>query len=420
MITRLRRIWEMISTSLWFVPGLLIVAAVALAWFVVPIRLEIDESVWWLHNGSTENASNLMSSLLTSMITMVTLIISITMVVLTLAANNLGPRLIPSFISDKNTQLILGFYLATIVYLILVLRIIDNEWGEDLPHLAITLGSVFVLISMPLLLYFVHHLARSIIADTVIKRIGNDFNAAIARMLPEQDSPLDEMAPPDDDAEDSAAFSLPEGGYIQTLDYGALLRYATTENIRIRIDFQPGHHLLPSCVLGHVYPASAAGADLDKAIADNIVIGAQRTAAQDMEYAIRQLVEIAVRALSTGINDSFTAMTVIDQLGLSIELMMQRGTAQSVWCDENGMVRLACKTTDFQGITDAAFNQIRQSATGQPAVLIHLYRLLSKLLNEHSRHDEHRRILTIHLNLVMQAAKRSIPDPYDLEAVAPG
>ncbi len=191
MLARFKPLWESISTSLWFFPGLLTVGAVVLAALAVAAHDLFDgaEAVWWLHSGSAEHASTLLSSLLTAMITMATLAISITMVVLTLAAGQLGPRLIRSFMADKRTQLMLGFLLATIVYLVLILRLVgDGARENEVPHIAVTLGTGIVLVCVFVLLFFVHHLARSIVADTVIERVGRDLDLAVREMLPDADA----------------------------------------------------------------------------------------------------------------------------------------------------------------------------------------------------------------------------------------
>jgi uncharacterized membrane protein len=419
MLARFRTVWESVSTSLWFIPSLLIVAAALLAWLTITFRFDLAEDgpVWWLHSGSSEDAATLLSSLLTSMVTMATLVISITMVVLTLAAGHLGPRLIRMFMADKYTQLILGFFLATNVYLILVFRMVNEGAAEGgPPHVAVTLGTALVLVSVVLLLIFVHHLARSIIADTVIHRVGGDLDTAFARMLPELDeaaADAERLSPP---LEDAAPFRLPAGGYVQAIDYAGLAECAREAGAVIALDFRPGQHLLAGGTHGHVCPASALQEAFRDKIPDYIVLGSQPTAAQDVEFAIRQLVEVAVRALSPGVNDPFTAIAAIDRLGRSLAFAMGRGAAQEVWRDEEGTARVGAKPTTFAGVLDAAFNQIRQAGGGHPAILIRIVTTLAQL-SEHAGSERHRQAIATHVGLVEAEGERSIAEPYDLRAL---
>lgn len=419
MLARFQTVWEVVSSSLWFIPGIFIVGAVALAWISLSIELDVTDpggAVWWLHSGSAAQAFDLLSSLLTSVITMATLVVSITMVVLTLAAGQLGPRLIRRFMADRYTQLILGFFLATIVYLLLVLRLVNDSADEgSIPHVAVTLGSALMLVCVFLLLLFVHHLARSIIADTVVQRVGDDLDAAFAAMLPEADEATAKAGIPTPPG-DAALLRMPRGGYVQAIDYPGLVACARDAGAVIVFDFRPGHHLLPNGTHGQVYPASAFSEDLRTRIAAYVVIGRHRTAAHDMEFAIRQLVEVAVRALSPGINDPFTAIAVIDRLGLSIASAMQCGAAKEVWCDEEGTARVSSKSATFNGMLDAAFNQIRQAGSGHPAVLIRILATLAQLA-ELVRHEGHRQALSTHVDLVEFEGQRSIAVSYDLDSL---
>lgn len=420
MHARLSMLWENVSTSLWFVPGVLTVGAVLLAWLVLALPLDVAgrfAPAWWLYSGETEDAARLLSTFFTSMITMATLAVSITMVVLTLAAAQLGPRLIRSFMADRRTQSMLGFFLATIVYLVVILRAVNAAPDEEsVPHLAVTLGTASVLVCVFILLFFVHHLARSIVADTVIRRVGDDLDSAIEEMLPEADGEGARTAEPTERPSGGAPLRLPMGGYVQAMSYDDLVHCAKAADALVVLDFRPGRHLLAEGEHGRVHPSSALNFDTRKEIADCVLIGGERTPTQDIEFAIRQLVEIALRALSPGVNDPFTAIAVIDRLGMSLALMMRRGAAIGTWRDEDGQVRVIGPTTTLRGAVDAAFNQIRQSGEGHPDILIRLLETFAQLA-EHARDDEARRVLADHVAMIATAAKRSIAERADLAGV---
>lgn len=409
MLTRLATIWESVRSSLWALPLAMVGAACVFAYVALGIKIGVgSDPVWYLYSGGSKQAPQFLSNLVSSMITMATLAISITMVVLTLAAQQLGPRLIRSFMSDRRTQVSLGLFVSTVVYLLLVLR---SAYGQEaVANLAVTLGTALVLLCVATLLFFVHHLARSIIADNVIDRIGTQLDRDIVRLLPKERDK--EPAPPAAAAKNGAPVPLASGGYVQAIDYTNAVNAAAEADAVIEFDIRAGQHAVPGVVAAHVAPKKAADDALCERIQAAIFVGAERTAVQDLEFSIHQLVEIALRALSPGINDPYTANAVIDRLTLSLQKVMQRDMPKSVWQDDHGKIRVIAAVSTFEGITDAAFNQIRQHASEKTAVLIRLAENIAQLLA--LTDDTHRPALEKHLRLVSKAGQRTIVDESDL------
>lgn len=410
MFTRLITIWESVRNSLWALPLAMVFAACGLAIGALNIDLGPGStSVWFLFSGNATQAPEFLSSLVTAMITMATLAISITMVVLTLAAQQLGPRLIRSFMSDRRTQIALGLFVATVVYLLLVLR---SAYGHSnsVPNLAVTGGTVLVLLSVATLVLFVHHLAHSIIADNVIDRVGAQLDHDLKRLLPEK--AVDQLEAPADIETRGAPVTLPYGGYVQAVDFDSIVAAAAKCDAVVSLVICAGHYAVPGRVIAHVSPRSAVDR-LCQTIQNAFVIGSEHTAVQDLEFSIRQLVEVALRALSLGINDPYTANAVLNRLTLSVAMVMTRGAAKSMWQDADGKTRLVSPVSTFEGITDAAFNQIRQQAP--PAVLIHMADCIGKLLQQAD--ERHRPPLEKHLRLVVNAGRRRIEAEEDLRTL---
>jgi len=401
-----------VRSSLWALPLAMICGACALAYATLHVDLDLGgTSVWFLFNGSSSEAPQFLSSLVTAMITMATLVISITMVVLTLAAQQLGPRLIRSFMGDRRTQATLGLFVATVVYLLLVLR---SSYGrsESVPNLAVTGGTVLVLVCVATLILFVHQLAHSIIADNVIDRVGGQLDKDAARLLPKETA--EQPKAPSDIDKRGAPVLLTHGGYVQAIDFQAIVNAAAQQDAVVALDIRAGQHAVPGRVLAYIVPKTAADeGELRHAIQSAIVVGRERTEVQDLEFSVRQLVEIALRALSPGINDPYTANAALDRLTLSLAFIMTRGEAKSVWQDHDGKVRVISPVSTFDGITDAAFNQIRQQAL--PAVLIRMADNMGNLLVQAD--DAHRPALEKHLKLVVDAGRRSIAAEEDLEVL---
>lgn len=391
--------------------------AVGLAWVLLYSGLfDVNQGdVWWLYSGDPETARNLLSAIMSGMITMTSLVVSITMVVLSLAAGQLGPRLIANFLSDRQIQAVLGLFMATILYTLFVLRSLsDDADSASVPHLAVSLASLLAMICLFALLFYVQKIARSIIADTVVTHVANDLEQVIASAKTD-DTPTHA----DDDAREMARYdrrewvALGQAGHVQVIDHDRLVALAAREDMLLRLNFRAGKFLLCGGhhveMFSHAVPSLGFTDEIKRAV----VIGAERTATQDLEYSVRQLVEIAVRALSTGINDPFTALLVVDRLGASLESVSQRPPPPERYRDGDGRVRLLARPPEFAGLLDASFNQIRQAAAGNAAVLIEMSRIISHLAIVVDV-PERRAALLAHQQKLDRSAHRTLADPADL------
>lgn len=407
-MTRLLTIWDAVRSSLWAIPLVMAIAAGVLAYAALNTDLPPGfGAAWFLYSGDADEAPQFLANLVSSMITMATLAISITMVVLALAAQQLGPRLIRSFMADRRTQAMLGLFLATVVYLLLVLRS-SYGLGQSVPNLAVTIGAALVLLCVLTLLFFVHHLARSIIADNVIARVGTQLDTDIRRLLPEKKS----SRRPTPVGPRHNPVALTRGGHIQAIDYDSIVRAAAQHDASVKLTIRAGQHAVPGAICAYVDTQGTPDDGLCEAIRSAILLGNERTDVQDLEFSVHQLVEIALRALSPGINDAYTAVAVVDRLSLSLALAMRRGPAVDAWEDGDGVTRVRGPVSSFEGIVDAAFNQIRQSAAGNPAVLIRMASDISQLLAQADMAQ--RPVLEKQLRLVVSAGERGIKDDDDL------
>lgn len=425
MLSRLYNLWATLRTGLWFVPTLMAVGAVGLAIMALNLDAGLPEEkarqFWWLHSGGPEDARNLLSTVFSSMITMATLVISITMVVLTLAASQLGPRLVRSFMGDLRTQLVFGIFLMTIIYCLLVLRTLNSELDiSAVPHIAVTLGTALALINLFALLFFIHNLARSIVSDTVVRRVDRDLRNTISRLLPAEDDgqppverpTADDVLPADFD-ERAASLWLSGEGYVQAIEYERLVEIACRHKAVVRLDFRAGHFVIRGSHKADIYPGRLLGPDLATEIEGAILVGEERTPVQDLEFSIRHLVEIAVRALSSGINDPFTAIAVIDRLGAALGELMRRELQPEVFCDEAGVVRVVGRASSFRGFVDVAFHQIRQAGATHPAVIIEMLSIIARLA-VNVRLSSQRDALFDHAAIIAEAGRRGASEASDI------
>ena len=413
LLNWLRASWDAIRTSIWLAPALMFLVGIALA--LAMLRLG-PTGAEWLSVGSGEDARNLLSTLLGAVIGMASIVFSITVVSLSLAANTYGPRLIRTFRSSRSTQIVIGTFMMAIVYLLLVLRAIRGEADPgQVPEAAVAFGSLLALISVLALLSFLHGVATLMVADEVVRRVRKEFDSGI-RKLPKAGEDSSVPSLPKDFEARAGAIPLPREGYVQSVDYPQIVEWAERRDSIVRLDFRPGDFVVDGDRKVLIYPAPADPQEARKQIGRFIASGEQRTPTQDLEFATRHLVEVAVRALSPGINDPFTAMAVIDRLRGGIARLCQRDFPSKGLVDGSGKLRVWRDETTFGGAVDTAFHQIRQAGSAKPAVLVHMLRAIGAIA-EHVRTDEQREALKRHARLIRAAGEREIGEPDDVEDV---
>jgi uncharacterized membrane protein len=404
----MERVWNLLNWlrgRLWLIPGIMSLAAGGLAYGLIGPGGGLFENytdTWWLYSGDPGTARDLLSTLLAGMITMTSLVVSITVVVLSLAANQLGPRLIWNFIEDRRIHTVIGLFVATILYTLLVLRTVEDELGpEGVPHAAVTLASVLTIACLFALLFHVSMVARSIVADTMVREVADSLDDFVRQLAQEPPGEARDRTPASYPHRCSAL--LGRSGYVQVVNYKAMCALAQKHDLLIVLDVRPGHFVLRGTEHLHIRAPKHVVDDVVEEIADLVVVGSGRTPTQDLEYSVRQLVEIALRALSPSLNDPNTAIAVIDRLAAAFEIVSSRSLPAKEYCDEDGRLRVMANTTDYEGLMDAAFNQIRQAASSNPAVLIGLGRRLTSLLQV-ATSAQQKEVIAKHLRMLERAA----------------
>ena len=323
--------WDRVRSGFWFIPAVMAGMALALAFVSVTVDKPVTEwlalKLGWTFTGGAEGASAVLGIVAGSMITIAGVVFSMTLVALSLASSQLGPRLLRSFMRDSTTQVVLGTFIATFLYCLIVLRTIRRaDEVTFVPHLSVTLGVLLAVASVGVLIYFIHHVSVSIQANEIAARVGKELIERIDHLFPEQigrGAPRIPTEPPDAgffEAFDQEA--RPVGadgdGYLQFIDADALLALATEEDLIVRLERRPGNYVVASRPLALIWPGSRVTDRLTDQVHSLFVLGHQRTSGQDIEFGVNQLVEIAVRALSPGLNDPFTAITCVDHLGSAL------------------------------------------------------------------------------------------------------
>lgn len=389
---RLAYLWAQLRASYWFVPGLLSAAAALLAaaliWIDAAGPARGIAGLQRFDLTGPEGARALLSTIAGSAITVAGLVFSITMVVLNTASSQFGPRLMRNFMQHNGTQLVMGVFVGTFVYCLLALAAVRSDAGDVfVPQTAVTGGVALGIAAFALLIYFIHHVSRFVQAAHVIDDVATNLEQAVRASFPERAAGTHRPAPdeePDDGVPDGVwrserAIEAPRSGYVQAIDAADLLEAARERDLVIRLAHQPGQFLIAGRPLAWAAPAAAVDAELAARIAAAVVTGPERTATQDPEFAVHQLVEVALRALSPGINDPYTALNCIDRLASALALLAGRALPSRYSRDARGRVRLVCVPLTYGGMVDAAFDQIRQTARRTPAVLFRLLEAIASI-----------------------------------------
>lgn len=191
---------------------------------------------------------------------------------------------------------------------------------------------------------------------------------------------------------------------------------AMDENIVIRLERRPGHYVIANRPLVLVWPGNRVTDHLADQINSAFVLGSQRTSGQDIEFAVNQLVEIATRALSPGVNDPFTAMTCVDHLGSALCRLAQRDLPSPYRHDAKGQLRVITPVYTFAAIMDAGFNQIRQYGRTSAAVTIRLLETIAEVARFVYR-PEDRAALSRHARMIVRGARDGLPEAEDRQEV---
>ncbi len=420
--------WARLRQTFWLLPSLMTVLAIGLALLAVRIDEGLPDprlgDAVRIYSGGPAGVRTLLSTVAGSMISVTGITFSITIVALSLASTQFGPRLLNNFVRDTGNQVVLGTFIATFVYCLLVLRTVrDVEEVAFVPHLATTLALLLALASVGVLIYFIHHVAVSIQAENVVAALGRELDIAIDRLFPDKRSysllerglRREDDIPADFDEKADTIESL-RGGYVQTIDYDGLMRVAQAADVILRIEPRPGTFIAQDTVLVRVWPGRLPDKDSEQDVIESFHLGPQRLQLQDIEFAINQFVEIALRALSPAINDPFTAMACVDRLGASLSRLAERPIPSAYSYDARGRLRLILRPTTFAGIADAAFNQIRQGAHANAAVTIRLLEALT-LVAAHANTRSVRRALLRHGTMIRRGSADGLPEAQDRQDV---
>lgn len=419
---RFLKLWDDLRATLWLRPTIWTIGlgllAVALVWFeksVVPFG---TESVLWFFAIGAEGARTMLGAISTSMLTVTTLVFSVTMVAVVQTSNAYSPRILREYLSDTSNHHVMGILIGTFLYALLVLLSVES--GEENPFIPLIATNGALLLSVLCLgafIYFLDHAAHSIKVNNMISLILEETHPLAAEPFPKD---LGESLPPDtklpSPGEPVATLRAPGSGYVEFFVGVDLLHIAQEQDLVIHLVQNVGGYVLPDMPLAHVYAAARPADEVVEKISKAVEIGSEQTLVQDVLYGIRQLSDIALRALSAGINDPTTAMACIDALSVLVDEFVTAAPVSPYRCDPDGQVRLIAPTIPFELALEEAFGQIRRYGATDVTVVMRLLQLCADLGQRAERQSYRDTIWRFALELT-DAADRTIGGAADRQRV---
>ena len=429
--------FQRLRERFWFIPAMLCLAAAVLAEVLIAIdrmtggvRLSGWASVFLIRVGES-GSRDILGAIASSSLAVAGTTFSITMAVLALTSSSYGPRLVRNFMADRGNQTVLGVYVSTFLYSLLALRSIrvigdpgNQQADVFIPHLAVNAAVALAIVNVAVLIYFIHHISDSIQISTLAGEVRRDLLGTIDRLYPAEVG-----HPPGEGGDggspgraageaalrtEGAAITTGRSGYLQFVRDAELMRAARKYDVLLDLRVRPGQYLLPDAVVVLVHPAYRADDDLAHDVRAAMEVADLRTPHQDPEFAVQQLTEMAVRALSPGTNDPYTAMNALDDLSVGLALLVARQQPAPLRLDDDGTPRVHALGVDTDELVTSVVDNMRWYASTAPSVMLATLTLVARV-GEHTRAPELRRSLLRHVDLLGDAFDAADHHPHDAE-----
>ena len=373
------RLWlDRLRTSLWFVPSLIVLASVVLAYAALAIdnRLSVE---WWedapgmatLFDVRIGGAMATLQSIGGSIMTIAGVVFSITIAAMTLAAGQYTSRVLRNFIRDRGNQTVLGVFLGIFVYCLLVMRSLSGvSENSHAPPVAMLLSLVLAFLGIATLIYFIHHIAMSLQASRVVATIAESALPSVDRHFPNRleppdESTIDHSSPPGD--HHTVLRSL-RSGYVTGIDFDDVLEIADKCDCLVRVRRGPGQFVTEGEVVAEIRSSQALDEKQLDDFRDEWSFSTQRTLENDPGYGLRQLVDVALKALSPAVNETTTADMCVNWIGVMLVRMSGRRMPPRIRSSEKH-IRVLTHALGMAEFIKLGFDQIRQNSSGNVTIL---------------------------------------------------
>jgi len=420
-----RYAWDRLKVSFWFAPAVMSLGAILLVmvmnWVdsLIPNAMLLNSKLVLSASGS-ELRSMLIAMAGTILATAGVVFTLLTLPLSTVAAQY-GSRLLRLFLGDRTTQFVLGMFVGTFVYCLAAATSIPyGDVVREAPQVLVSMGLLLMLATFGSLILLVQHISTMLQAPQIAAAAGAELlevvqseirdetgNVAKETSLPEAGTPaVPNTIAVEQVMKESEGYPVrvKGTGYIQYIDPEYMLTLAGEKDLVIRLLRKPGAFVWHGEVVALVWPAGRIDQQVDRQLRLAFRLGNQRTPTQDVEYAVNQLVEMAVRAMSPAINDPFTAMTCLDYQAQGLALMAQKGREFPHIYDREGRLRLVFEPLPFSQLLNSAFDMLRHASCDNATVLLHMLEVIEAISRE-TKLPERRQLLLQHASLVLAESR---------------
>ena len=407
-----RATWDNLRVSFWFAPAIMALVAVPLAWLLygldrqIPNELIQDSRL--VMSGSPDQVRIMLISIAGTVLATAGVVFTLLTLPLSTVAAQYGSRLLRVFLGDRTTQVVLGMFVGTFVYCIAAaMSILPAEIEPEGAQITTTVGLALMIATFGTLILLVQHISTMLQAPNIAAAAGAELLDVVKVENPDESRleniPANAGRVAQIAMAEAEAYPIrsEEVGYIQTLDPDILLTLARENDLVMRLEAKPGDYVWEGKVVVQVWPATRFNERLEKQLRRAIRVGNQRTPTQDVECAVNQLVEMAVRAMSPAINDPFTAMTCLDHIGNGLALFARQGPENLNSYDPNGRLRLVFEPFSFEELLGAAFDMLRHASCDNAAVLLHMVDVIG-VFGQEVQSPENQTLLLRHADLIRE------------------
>jgi uncharacterized membrane protein len=406
---------EYVRGSLWVLPSLSVL--VALAAGAVLSSISIGPRSPLAFQGTPDDARTLLFGITGTVITIIALLLGLAVVALQLSSTQFSPRLLRNFLRDRPNQFVLSAFVATFAYSAAGLYTVGVSGGNrtaSFPRLAVSGAIVLLFASLGLLVFFADHLLHSIQVDAIMETVQRNTLAVIENGL----------LAGGQDAPEAPAWAVPvtsrRSGYIQAVNPGGLLSQAARHGICLRLRLRVGEHVVAGTTLAWIWRASPDGPAPDprafsRVLDTGVRIGFERTLEQDVAFGIRQLVDVACKALSPAVNDPYTAVQAVDHLSVIFCALARQPLGAYVARDDLGVVVIPARR--FGDYLAVMCGLIRRYGAGEPTVANALLRLLGNCAAVAGDDPGQWTAIDEQARIIVADAEREVAQPADLVLV---
>jgi uncharacterized membrane protein len=421
-MNKLKQLWSHIKQSLWFVPTVMVLFFILLAIGFITIDFNLKSDYPRIFGAGVDGSREMLSAIAGSMITIAGLTFSLTLVAMAQASSQYTSRILRNFMRDRSNQFVLGYFVGIFSYCVIVLRTIHSEEDENfIPALAVNLGLLLAVASIGVLIFYVHHIASSIQATSIISLAARDTIAAVKRLFPEPvgeeaGKPEEERFAEEIDQTEWQPIESHETGYIQNVDSEGLVDFAVERRGVVRMERGIGEFIVEGSPLASFNGEAEFDEESQSDFEGLYIISQYRTIDQDSGFGIRQLVDIALKGLSPGVNDTTTAIVCIDYLGAILTELAKR-RIEHPFRVKDGKVRVIAAGPNFESLANEAFDQIRDVADGSTAVYLRLLGAIETIARQ-TTSEKRRDVLKKHIELIAEEAGRTLKSDYNQNQVS--